>query len=335
MNYIIQTKFLRFISVSLLYLLVANISFATPRFSSTEFPTLGFSIPSSSIPGSSTSKDTISSQSIDPVLQKNLEQRLKTLGLNSSVKAKKLAVALIDITDIDQPKVATVNGDRMMYAASLPKIAILFGAFQRIEDGGLELNDETRELMTRMIRYSSNQAASQVLNLVGKEYLATLLQSPEYRLYDVARNGGLWVGKSYGKAGAWKRDPLHNLSHGATAVQAARFYYMLEKGQLVSPQLTVDMKEILSKPSITHKFVKGLQAIHPQAEVYRKSGTWKQWHSDSVMVEHDGHRYIAVALAESPQGGKWLSDLIVAIDEIVCPVDVPDFSRPTQQIFVF
>ncbi len=321
MYYIIQTKFKRSILVSLLYLLVVNSSFAASDLSTP--------------PDFSTPKGAISSQSIDPLLQKNLEQRLIMLGLYSSVKAKKLAVALIDITDINQPKVATVNGDRMMYAASLPKIAILFGAFQRIEDGDLELNDETRELMIQMIRYSSNQAASQVLDLVGKEYLAELLQSPEYRLYDVAQNGGLWVGKSYGKDGTWKRDPLHNLSHGATAVQAARFYYMLEKGQLVSPELTVDMKEILSKPSIMHKFVKGLQTIHPQAEVYRKSGTWKQWHSDSVMVEHDGHRYIAVALAESPQGGKWLSDLIVAIDEIVCPVKPIDFVQPSQQIFVF
>lgn len=310
----VQKNFMRFILAFSLSLLFANNGFATPQMG-------------------------ISSHSIDPMLQMNLEQRLKTLGLNASVKAKKLAVALIDITDIERPKVATVNGDRMMYAASLPKIAILFGAFQRIEDGDLVLNDETRALMTQMIRYSSNQAASQVLDLVGKEYLAELLQAPEYRLYDVARNGGLWVGKSYGRAGAWKRDPLHNLSHGATAVQAARFYYMLEKNQLVSPALTLDMKEILSNPGVAHKFVKGLKEIHPQAEIYRKSGTWKQWHSDSVMVEHDGHRYIAVALAESPQGGQWLSDLIVAMDEIVCPVETLEFprqfNRPTQQIFVF
>ena len=30
---------------------------------------------------------------------------------------------------------------------------------------------------------------------LGKTYLAELLQSPRYRLYDPDRNGGLWVGK--------------------------------------------------------------------------------------------------------------------------------------------
>jgi len=256
-------------------------------------------------------------QTIDPYLQANVEQRLKQLGLSGAAQQKKLAITLIDITDTDHPRVASVNGDTMMYAASLPKIAILLGAFERIERGDMLLDDELRDQLTQMIRYSSNKAATEVLNRVGKEYLAELLQSPRFRLYDKDSNGGLWVGKEYGKGGAWKRDPLHNLSHGATAFQAARFYYLLETGQLVSPALTEEMKEILSKPGIAHKFVKGLKAASPNAEIYRKSGSWRHWHADSALVEHDGHRYIAVALAEDPKGSEWLSELIVALDDLV------------------
>jgi len=254
---------------------------------------------------------------INAYLQANLEQRLKQLGLSDAASQKKLAITLIDITDVDQPRVASVNGNTMMYAASLPKIAILLGAFERIEQGDITLDDEFRDLLTQMIRFSSNKAATEVFNRVGKQYLANLLQSPRYHLYDKTNNGGLWVGKEYGKGGAWKRDPLHNLSHGATSFQAARFYYLLETGQLVSPALTKEMKEILSKPGIAHKFVKGLKAEHPEAEIYRKSGSWKQWHADSALIEHDGHSYIAVALAEDPRGGQWLSELIVALDELI------------------
>ena len=253
----------------------------------------------------------------DSFLQKGLERRIESLGLSQAVRQKKLSVALVDITDIERPRVASLNGNNMMYAASLPKIAILLGAFERIEQGEMELNDETRELLTQMIRHSSNRAATEVLNQVGKQYLADLLQSPRLQLYNASMNGGLWVGKEYGKSGAWKRDPLHHLSHGATAIQAARFFYLLEKGDLVSTELTREMKEILSKPGIAHKFVKGLKENFPEAEIYRKSGTWKQFHSDSALVEHDGHRYIAVALAQSPQGGQWLSKLIVALDELI------------------
>jgi beta-lactamase class A len=214
---------------------------------------------------------------------------------------------------------AYVNPNEMMYAASLPKIAILLGAFEKIANGEMPLDDEILEKLKLMIRNSSNAAATEILHRVGMEYLAELLQSPRYRLYDPGKNGGLWVGKDYAKAPAWKRDPLHNLSHGATALQVARFYYLLETGQLVSPEISRLMKSILADPAIEHKFVKGLKEIQPDSEIYRKSGTWGPYHSDSAIVEHHGRRYIAVALAKSASGERWLQKLIVALDDIICP----------------
>jgi len=257
------------------------------------------------------------SQSCDPALQKGLERCLITLKLDQAAEHKNLSIVLVDITDPAWPRMAYINPNEMMYAASLPKIAILLGAFERIATGEMTLDDETQAKMALMIRNSSNQAATEILNQVGKSYLANLLQSPRYRLYDPERNGGLWVGKAYSKSGAWKRDPLHNLSHGATALQVARFYYLLQTGQLVSPEYSQQMKDILADPAIKHKFVKGLESRHPDYRIYRKSGTWQQYHSDSAIIEHDGHRYIAVALAKSPLGGKWLSELIVAMDDLI------------------
>jgi beta-lactamase class A len=168
-----------------------------------------------------------------------------------------------------------------------------------------------------MIRYSSNQAATRMLNRVGKQYLATLLQSPRYRLYDRSRNGGLWVGKPYGRGQAWKRDPLHHLSHGATTFQVARFYYLLETGQLVSPELTREMKAMLGNPGINHKFVKGLGQYRPGSTIYRKSGSWRTYHADSAIVERNGRRYIAVAIANNRHGGQWMKRLIVSLDDLV------------------
>jgi beta-lactamase class A len=253
----------------------------------------------------------------DPKLQKGLYRCLASLNLEKAVNSKSLSVVLVDITDPSSPRMAHVNPNEMMYAASLPKIAILLGAFERIAKGEMKLSAAIQKKLAMMIRNSSNHAATEILNRVGKAYLARLLQSPRYRLYDPKRNGGLWVGKEYSKSGAWKRDPLHNLSHGATALQVARFYYLLQTGRLVTPELSHQMKIILGNPAIEHKFVKGLKSVHPNSRIYRKSGTWRQYHSDSAIVEHDGRRYIAVALAKSPQGGKWLSDLIVAMDELV------------------
>ena len=257
-------------------------------------------------------------ESHDPGLQRQLDKTLADLGLDAAVRSKQLSVTLVDITDLEEPREASVNGDEMLYAASLPKIAILLGAFVEIEQGHMDLDTDTRSSLTRMIRKSSNADATRMLNKVGKDRLLEILQSSSYRLYDPQVNGGLWIGKEYGKSGAYQRDPLHNLSHGATSMQAARFYYLLETGQLVDPGLTREMKTMLGNPGIKHKFVKGL-ADYPEARIFRKSGSWSRWHADSAIVEADGHKYIIVALAENKRGGLWLSRLIKPIHEFMVP----------------
>jgi beta-lactamase class A len=261
----------------------------------------------------------------DPALQHQLEAQVARLGLDRAVRGKHLALALVDITRLDQPRVAAINGNHMMYAASLPKIAILLGAFVEIERGALRLDSTTRQDLNDMIRVSSNTAATRMLKKVGGARLQNILTQRRYRLYDPATNGGLWVGKEYGPSVAFRRDPLHNLSHGATAMQAARFYYMLESGQLVNPNLTRQMKSMLGEPGIHHKFVRGLED-RPGARVFRKSGSWRQYHADSALVEFGKYRYIMVGLAEDPEGGKWLERLAAPMHDLVVPVRLADRS---------
>ena len=234
------------------------------------------------------------------------------------MRQQRLAIALTDISDPGDPRLASVNGDTMLYAASLPKIAILLGAFVEVERGRLRLDASTRRSLTDMVRVSSNEEATRMLNRVGKSNLIQILSSNRFRLYDPATNGGLWVGKEYGKSPAYRRDPLHNISHGATALQTARFYYLLETGHLLRPGLTREMKSMLGNPGIHHKFVKGL-ADYSGVRVFRKSGSWRHWHADSAIVE-DGHsKYILVALAEDTRGGRWLEDIARAVHPLMVP----------------
>jgi beta-lactamase class A len=252
----------------------------------------------------------------DPALQMQLQQLIGERGLKDAVDQKRLAVTLVDLCDQGKPKVASINGDVMEYAASLPKIAILLSAFVQIEQGILELNDKLETDLTAMIRHSSNPAATRVLDLVGREELLNILQSPKFKLYDERYDGGLWVGKAYSVRGAYHRDPLNSISHGATTMQVARFYYLLDSNRLVSPELTVKMKQILSEPAINHKFVKGLNA-RPGLTIYRKSGTWRNFHADSALVESGECKYIIVALAQDPNGGQWLEDLASPLHDLV------------------
>jgi beta-lactamase class A len=259
----------------------------------------------------------------DAALQQQLDDQLQQLRLGSALRQHKLAVALVDITDLSRPRLAMANGDVMLYAASLPKIAILLAAYQRRHEGRLRWDRWREATVTDMIRVSSNRAASQALGWVGQKYLQRLLQSSRYKLYDKHYNGGLWVGRGYGGGGVATRDPLHNLSHGATAFQVARFYHLLAARRLVSPAESREMKRVMSAPGIRHKFVAGLATTHPEARLYRKSGSWRSFHADSALVERGERSYIAVALADDPRGEQWLRQLIVVFDRII-------FSHPNR-----
>ncbi len=197
----------------------------------------------------------------------------------------------------------------------------------QIERGNLDLTADNKKSLTRMIRVSSNSEATRMLNRVGKRQLIDILMSERFRLYDPAVNGGLWVGKEYGRSAAYQRDPLHNLSHGATALQTARFYYLLESGRLLRPDLSRQMKAMLGKPGIRHKFVKGLEK-YPGLRIYRKSGSWRKWHADSAIVEAGKHKYIAVGLVEHPAGSRWLSTLIQRLHELIVPTSVAQAAAP-------
>jgi beta-lactamase class A len=262
--------------------------------------------------------------STDARLQQGLDNLVNAHGLAAAARDGRLAIALADVTDPDAPRVAAINGDKMMYAASLPKIAILLGAMDKIQDGA-KTNAALDNDIEQMIRYSSNSAATRVLEWVGRDRLLALLQSPRLRLYDASHNGGLWVGKDYGGNPAYHRDPLHNLSHGATAMQVARLFQMLESGSLLDPERTARMKATLGDPGIHHKFVKGLES-RPEARIFRKSGTWRDFHADGALVESGGRRLVLVGLAEDPHGGEWLASIAAPMHDLAIatpPVPAP------------
>lgn len=264
--------------------------------------------------------------SSDAPLQRGLERVVRDLGLEAEIASGHLALALVDVTRGTAPRLAMLNGDDMVYAASLPKIAILLGVLAESEIGRLSLDAARLTTIHNMIRFSSNDDASRALSWIGVPRLAEILQSERFALYDRSK-GGLWVGKPYGKEAAFQRDPVRNLSHGATAFQVARLYYLLANDALLSPRFNALMKDALSKPGIHHKFVKGLDA-RPGVQIYRKSGSWRDFHADSALVEFGEQRYVIVGLAQHPHGGAWLEQLAPRLhDLVVVPAPVAVLQR--------
>lgn len=259
-------------------------------------------------------------ESVDADLQKRLEDRL---NLNPEwarlISRKKMAVGLVDMSQ-ETARFARVNGNQMMYAASLPKIAILLAAYASFEDGSLPETQQHHKDLADMIRVSSNSAATRLIDAIGLPKIQSVLKDPQNGLYDEKRGGGLWVGKRFASSGKRIGDPMHNISHGATATQVCRFFYLLSAERLVSPERSRMMLNDLVDPRLHHKFVSQIDERAPDAKMYRKSGTWKQWHADAIMVKGTRWRdYILVALVESTNGETIIRQLLPAMEELIVP----------------
>ncbi len=265
---------------------------------------------------------------LDPALQVNLQASLTKLGLDPLVAERKLSVSVLDLSDPLQERYASFNDRQMMYAASLPKIGILLSAFQAIRDGLIASSAMLDATLTRMIRQSSNDDASRVIQRLGYDFIARTLANSRYRFYNPAAEGGLWVGKAYGPSGLrrhvefWRPEPISGEWHAANTLQAARFLWLLERGQLVTPVASASMKRMLSQPSISDYFVEGLRASGVR-DIFRKSGTFGDTHCDAVLVEHEHKRYIAVAMVNDVRGPQILPKLIQEIHKLVIN-DVPE-----------
>ncbi len=242
----------------------------------------------------------------------NSDPKMKRL-----VSQKKMAIGLVILNDTSNIRFARINGKVEMYAASLPKIAILLSAMDAVDKGELDDTEALREDMRKMIARSDNAASTRIMDLLGNEKIESVLTDPKYRLYDEEYGGGLWVGKRYAKTGKRYPDPLHGISHAATVTQVCRFYYMLAYGQLVSYERSKEMLDIMKDPELHHKFVNSLQTIAPKAKLFRKSGSWEKFHSDSILVWGPDHKYILVALTEDADGERILRQLVFKIEEVL------------------
>ena len=259
-------------------------------------------------------------QRVDAELQQALETRLnQNPEWSRLIARKKMAIGLVDMSG-DIPRFARVNGNKMMYAASLPKIAILLSVYVSMEDGSLPETDAIHEDLGNMIRVSSNAAASRLIDQVGMKKIQQVLKDPQFGFYDESRGGGLWVGKRYAKSGPRIGDTMHNISHGASATQVCRFFYLLATGKLISPERSAMMLADLSDPKLHHKFVSPIEDRAPEARLFRKSGTWGVYHSDAIMVQGSRWRdYILVGLVESEQGETILRQVLPAVEELIVP----------------
>lgn len=251
-------------------------------------------------------------------LQSELESEIfKNRTWKQLVDQKLMTIGIVDLSDVNDIRYAGLNDSHMMYAASLPKIAVLLAAMDAIDKGELPNSKEIQKDMRAMISKSNNQATTRMIDRVGYEKIEAVLRMPDYKLYDEATGGGLWVGKRYAAGGRRYPEPMKGLSHAATTKQVCSFYYQLVMGNLVNTLRSSQMLNIMEKPDLHHKFVNTLDRIAPKARLFRKSGSWKNYHSDSVLVWGPERKYIIVALIENDQGEQIIRDLVIPLEKVM------------------
>jgi beta-lactamase class A len=273
------------------------------------------------------------SQRGDQRLQAGLERALKRRAawrplLNDGT----MAVGLVDLANPLAPRYAQVDGHRMMYAASLPKLGVLLAAFQGFADGSLKETPEIHRDLIEMIRRSSNPAASQMIRRIGLGRIEALLQDRRYRFYDLATGGGIWVGGTYSHGGEENPEPVTGRLYTASAYQLCRFYYRLAYGRLVNRAASEQMLKILAFPDLPGKFLAVLDGAVPPNRLYRKSGEVRGFHGDSVLVwDGAGRRYILVGLIEDEGGEQILRELVPVAERVLrdCPAPRPPGERRT------
>jgi beta-lactamase class A len=257
----------------------------------------------------------------DKALEERLDRALKRNGLwGPLVEAGKMAVGLVDLSHFRVPRFAQVNGRTMMYAASLPKIAILLAAYQGFADGTLKEIPPIHTDLIEMIRRSDNAAANRLITRIGLGRIEAVILNPRYRFYDFQRGGGIWMGSAYGPAGDQNPEPLKDLLHAASVTQVCRFYYLLAYGRLINPERSRQMLKILAFPDRHDKFVSVLEKVVPPQRLYRKSGDYRIWQSDSILVwGASWRRYILVAMVEHEQGEQILRELVPVAEHLLRP----------------
>jgi beta-lactamase class A len=261
------------------------------------------------------------SQRQDQGLQTRLDQALKQHeSWQSLISAGKMSVGLVDLSNPKAPRLAQVNGDTMMYGASLPKLMVLLAAFQGFEDGTLKDTSEVHRDLIEMIRRSDNPAASRMIGRIGLRKIEALASDQRYRFYDPQKGGGIWLGGTYSHGGEQNPEPITGLSHTATAYQLCRFYYLLAYGRLISPERSRQMLKILAFPDLPGKFVSVLETAVPHNRMYRKSGEVRGFHADSILVWDTGwRRYILVAMIEDGRGKQILKELVPVAEQVLRP----------------
>ncbi|MBN1543458.1 serine hydrolase [candidate division KSB1 bacterium] len=261
----------------------------------------------------------------DATLSDSLRAIVVRMGLDREFDVgedgiERISLAVIDLYDGADPRLAGVEMGNFIYPASVYKMYVAAAVLARIDSGWVrrdsivvvkehnavdrrsEIPDDPRPLLQAddrvplhylldlMISRSDNSAANCLIDLAGRPFINDLMHAYGWHGSEVTRK---FLSRRL-------EDPGYGDVPGTEtcARHAAEFLYRMEKGELVSHQASLQLKNLLGRQLDRNKFAAGLPA---DAFFYHKTGWWSFWTHDVGLVDAPEARYIVACFLPLPE----------------------------------
>lgn len=186
-------------------------------------------------------------------------ERFAKLGLT----ADQIAITVIDLSDPNTPARGSYRGDAPVYPASVVKLFYLVAAHHQIETGALARTPELERAMHDMIVDSSNDATSQVVDLLTGTTSGPELDDATLRSWldkrnlmnryfaalgyeNINVNQKTWCEGPYGRERQGLGTDYENRNR-LTTNAVARLWYEIVTGRAASPMGTREMLNLLHR----------------------------------------------------------------------------------------
>jgi len=274
----------------------------------------------------------------DAGFSKQIEAIVKEIGLDIRTPAEKnpdgheewASVCVVDISDINHPRVGAWEERNFVYPASAYKLYVLGEAIRQVTENKLRLDDVITvkehnvrsgsrlkasaqttfsEVLRLMMMYSDNTAANEAIDAVDRDCASALLRAMGLEGSDITRK---FLPRT-------REDDGYTTVPGTSscALHFATFLWAVETGAIGAGRGRGLIKGYMSTvATASQRFRKGLP---PSATLYSKSGTWNTFSSEVSIVEEGSMHYIICVLTALPakQADPIMSEFISRVHSLV------------------
>ncbi len=270
------------------------------------------------------------SEQLQGVLNQIVSRNLKK---QPGLKSQNAHVALIDLSNPNEPLLAEYNGYEPFYPSSVIKMVYMGYVYQMAEEGALQITPEVYRKLYQMIHPSSNTATAWIVDLWSGTCGGQKRSTDDYSVFSQKRNAcNRWLQslgieqinacqKTWGSPippgekqflrGGKPEGPWVN-RNTMTAVAAARFLQILAADALVSPKSSEEMRKLMvrdvRKQSYQRMRIAG--GVPKGAKVFSKTGTTSDTFHDAGIVRlPNGREFVLTVFITGKSKGTFIRNV--------------------------